>query len=375
MSLKKLNILYISSKKKWGGVSSWMLRTAMRLEERGHCVWILAHPRGRFAADNLDYPHLVKRKLGMDYNPSTVAYLVYFIKKNRIDVVVTNIEKEVIAGGCAARICGIPNIRRVGREDDFNRKWKVKWRHRLLVDQCITPCDLIRDNAVKRAPWLDPHKFVTIHNGKNQCHFDASLILLQRRKWGVSENALVIGVTSQLSGAKQIDRLIRVFHRISVRFPDTFLVVTGEGKDGVSLIELAEKLNLTHRMVFAGYTTQPLLAAAAYDIAVSCSGFEGFPNTVVEYFAVGRPVVTTNAGGVSEMAEDGVNSSVVPVGDDDALHDALVRLIQSPADRHRLSQNAIATIEKGFSEDLMVSKLADALRTAIEMKHKRGGRD
>ena len=55
-----------------------------------------------------------------------IYFIIRFIRKNQIDVMVTNIEKEVIVGGIAARICGIPNIRRVGREDDFNEKLKVK---------------------------------------------------------------------------------------------------------------------------------------------------------------------------------------------------------------------------------------------------------
>jgi hypothetical protein len=43
-----MNILYVYSKKRWGGVSSWMNKTALGLERKGHNVWILAHPNGRF---------------------------------------------------------------------------------------------------------------------------------------------------------------------------------------------------------------------------------------------------------------------------------------------------------------------------------------
>ena len=43
-----MNILYVSSKKRWGGVVSWMQRTALGLEKRGHSIWIISHPRSQF---------------------------------------------------------------------------------------------------------------------------------------------------------------------------------------------------------------------------------------------------------------------------------------------------------------------------------------
>ena len=42
-----MNILYVSSKKSWGGVVNWMAKTAMALEKRGHNVFIISHPNSR----------------------------------------------------------------------------------------------------------------------------------------------------------------------------------------------------------------------------------------------------------------------------------------------------------------------------------------
>ena len=75
----------------------------------------------------------------MDYNPAAILFLMRLIRTRDIQLIVTNIEREVITGGIAARLTNIPNIRRVGREDDFNEKLKVKWHHRLLVGQGTRP--------------------------------------------------------------------------------------------------------------------------------------------------------------------------------------------------------------------------------------------
>jgi glycosyltransferase involved in cell wall biosynthesis len=362
-----MNILYISSKKRWGGVTSWMQRTAMALESRGHQVTILAHPAGKFAVSAAKELSVVTRKLGMDYNPLAIRFLVKFIRENQVDLVVSNIEKEVIAGGIAARLCRIPNIRRVGREDDFNEKLKVKMHHRLLVDRCIVPCNLVRDNAVKRAPWLDESQFTTIYNGKNPKLFSETAIARQRKRWGLSDGVLVIGVTSQLTRQKNVLGLVRVFKRLRDRYQNIALVITGEGNEKVMLQKKVRDAHMDPWVIFSGFSADPLQTASAYDIAVSNSEFEGFPNTVVEYFAAGRPVVTTDAGGVEEMVIDHENGILVPTGNDDRLYDGIALLLDNDALRGTLAKNAIKTIANGFSEDHMIDQLERFFRESISL--------
>ena len=319
----------------------------------------MAHPKGRFAKSAADSLHVIPRKLGMDYNPAAILFLVRLIRTHGIDLVVTNIEKEVIAGGIAAMLCGIPNIRRVGREDDFNEKWKVKWHHQLLVNRCIVPCNRVRDNAMRRADWLKASQFTTIYNGKNSRQVSKNEIVLQRQKWGLAPNDFVVGVTSQLSAQKGLDRLVQVFGKLTEGNSERplYLVILGEGKEKENLQHMAQVHDLSSRVVFGGFTSDPIRAAAAYDIAVSNSTFEGFPNTVVEYFAAGRPVVTTDAGGVTEMAKHGENALVIPVGDDNALQIAIQDLIHRQVLRKKLGCNARETIQRGFSEDHMIDRL------------------
>jgi len=360
-----MNILYISSKKQWGGVSSWMNKTALGLERKGHNVWILAHPNGLFVQSASKKLKILSKKLGMDYNPATIFFLVRFIKKKHIDLIITNIEKEVIAGGIAARICGIPNIRRVGNEDDFNKRLKVKWHHRLLVDHCIVPCDLVKNNALKFTRWLNGDQFTTIYNGNNCKVFAQDDIKQQRKQWGLSDKDFIIGVTSRLAKAKGIESLIYVFHRILKNHPNCRLVIIGEGKEKENFKNMARELDIADSIIFGGFAQNPMQAAAAYDIAVSNSYFEGFPNTVVEYFAAGKPVVTTDAGGVAEMVKHEENALLIPCGDDAQLYDKIISLIENPELRKKLGQNAMKTIEQGFSEDIMIENLETLLKNIL----------
>jgi len=268
-------------------------------------------------------------------------------------------------GGAAGRLAKIPNIRRVGREDDFNMRLRVKWHHRLFVNRCIVPCDLIRENALKRAPWLDPSAFTTIYNGRNPAFFSQDDILKQRGKWDLGAEDIVLGVTTQLTKVKEVDVLIRAFAHLSRTHPNCYLVVTGEGPERRGLERLTRDLEVSHRVIFNGFTSDPLLTAAAYDIAVSSSRFEGFPNTVVEYFAVARPVVTTDAGGVLELVEHMHNGFVVPCSDEQKLYQGLETLVRDSHLRERLGRNALKSIQERFSEDTMLDNLETLFEETI----------
>jgi glycosyltransferase involved in cell wall biosynthesis len=347
-----LNILYVSNKKGWGGVVSRMHRLALGLERRGHRSWIVAHPRSRFVTSEPSGIRIIPKRLGMDYNPLVISYLAYFMRHNRVDVVVTNIKKEVIAGGIAARMAGISNVRLIGSPDDLGDD--ARWYQEKLVDHSVLPADAILKQAMEKVDWLDPATFTTIYNGRNPTAYSEREIDEHRHQWGISREHLAIGCTSHLSTVKGIDRLIAVFARVLERHDECRLVLTGEGLESGRLRGLARELGVADRVVFAGFSGDPMKADAAYDIAILNSSAEGFPNVIVEYFAVGRPVICTDVGGISEMVEDGRNGLMIPPGDDDALLARILLLIENQDLRLRLGRNALETLKQGFTEDAMI---------------------
>src|SRR6185369_7738983 len=65
---------------------------------------------------------------------------------------------------------------------------------------------------------------------------------------------------------------------------------------------------------------------------------EGVPKVLLEAAAVGRPIVATNVRGCREAVRDGVNGLLVAPGDLQQLVQAIVRLLNSRADRERFGQ-------------------------------------
>ena len=80
---------------------------------------------------------------------------------------------------------------------------------------------------------------------------------------------------------------------------------------------------------------------------------EGLPKTLLEAASTGRPIVTTEAPGCTEVVEEGVNGFCVPIQDAKALSDALITLIQNPSLRTQMGIAGRTRAERYFKDSLI----------------------
>ena len=89
----------------------------------------------------------------------------------------------------------------------------------------------------------------------------------------------------------------------------------------------------------------PALYATA-DCLVNPSTVDNMPNSILEAFASGVPVVSTNAGGIPDMVADGVSALLVPVGDHNAMATQVLRVLKDPTLAHSLRRAGLAEAQK-----------------------------
>lgn len=358
-----MNLLFISSKTGWGGIMSWMVLTAEGMQKRNHNVLIVSNPRSKLNQKN--YPHLniIEKRLGFDYNPYSIIYLTNQIRRHKIQCVVTNIRKEVIAGGQAAKLCKIPNVRRIGLSVDLNER--VKQLHKNLITHSIIPCDYIFNDASLKNDWLKRENFTTIYNGRNAVEFDESEIQRIRNLWGVSDNTIVIGTTVKLSKIKNVAGLVKVFSALLKDYENIKLVVAGTGPEEQNLRDLVQSLNISSHVFFNGFTHEAQLIAACYDIAVLNSDEEGFPNTLVEYLSAGTAAIAANVGGTDEILRNGYNGLMISPQNEEELLSKLRMLIEDKELRGKLGYNAIHSVKEKFSLDSMIDNLEKVFERVV----------
>ena len=113
-----------------------------------------------------------------------------------------------------------------------------------------------------------------------------------------------------------------------------------------SLRELAHSLGLAEAVHFPGRVDNadmPALYATA-DLVLNTSTVDNMPISLLEAFASGVPVVSTDAGGIPDMVDDGITGLLVPVGDVQAMAAAAMRLLQDRALAARLTQAALSRV-------------------------------
>jgi glycosyltransferase involved in cell wall biosynthesis len=115
---------------------------------------------------------------------------------------------------------------------------------------------------------------------------------------------------------------------------DFELVLVGDGPFREQLAARIEELGLQARVHMLGSLDGPGVRSAieAARALVLASFNEGVPTVVAEAFALGRPVVSTAVGGVSELVEPDVSGWLVRAGSADALAQALHKALAAPPD-------------------------------------------
>ena len=100
------------------------------------------------------------------------------------------------------------------------------------------------------------------------------------------------------------------------------------------------------------------------DVLVFPSYFEGLAQVQLEGMAAGLPIIGTKASGAADLITDGVEGYIIPVGDADALRDAMQRFIKCPDDLARMSPAARLTAER-HSWDAYGDRWMDLLRQVV----------
>ncbi len=172
--------------------------------------------------------------------------------------------------------------------------------------------------------------------------------------------------------------MVRALAAARRRLPHLHLQVAGRtDQPGYlkTIRKICRQLGVSGQVEFLGLQTQDqmrLLYSQA-DLVVLSSREEVSPLAAIEGLAVGIPVITTNAGGVAYIVEDGSVGRIVEVGDPEALADAICQLLGNESLYRRMSKSARAAAEKRFRKDrvaddyLAVYRLASKSATAAKI--------
>jgi len=181
-----------------------------------------------------------------------------------------------------------------------------------------------------------------------------------RSELGVGpDEVLVITVANLRVNKRYPDLLAAARWVVDTGAPVRF-VAAGQGPLEAEIRAEHARLGLGDRFRLLGYRSDAQRLIAGADLFALASSHEGLPVAVMEAFALGVPVVSTAAGGMTQAVHDGVDGLLVPPRDPNALADALVRALD-PTLRARLAAGAEASGAR-YSASFSVSRIESIYR-------------
>ena len=161
------------------------------------------------------------------------------------------------------------------------------------------------------------------------------------------EGRRVIVCVARLVHRKGQDQLIKALPSILEKFPDTILLIVGQGPIEQMLRNSARQLGVTHKVIFTGRVPHGDLAdyiclgeVFAMPVRSRFFGFEveGLGIAYLEASACGLPVVVGNSGGATDAVIDQVTGLLVDGTNVNEITDAICRLLADPAKAQAMGQ-------------------------------------
>jgi glycosyltransferase involved in cell wall biosynthesis len=207
---------------------------------------------------------------------------------------------------------------------------------------------------------LDPQRVAVAPTGVDVARFppvDEGSRAIARKSLHLEAGGPVVCVVGSLTSEKDPFSAIRAVARVD----GARLLVAGEGPLRPALEEQARAL-LPGRATFLAAVDDVRLVLAAADVLLLSSRTEGLPAVLIEAGLSSLPVVATPVGGVAEIVEDGVTGVLAPVGDAEAMANAID---QALAAGRAMGERARARCERHFGLDQVAETWAAVLRAVI----------
>jgi glycosyltransferase involved in cell wall biosynthesis len=360
-----MNIMFINSiaKKKFGGGEKWMITAAKGLSDRGHNIIVAGKKNSRFLGSAQKSGLNIKFfNIRGDFSLLNTIRISHFLKQNTINVLVCNLNKDVRVAGLAARFAN--NTVVIARHGVLlsGKKWKHKVTLTNLVDGILTNSESIKQ-IYQSYGWFRQNFVHVIYNGigdkSDVISFDFSNQFPGKK---------IIVSAGRLVEQKGFSYLIEAAAQLKKYRDDLIFIIAGEGRLENQLKRMISRLQLEESFYFLGFIKDIDAYIKGCTLFVLPSLFEGMPNAVMEAMALGKPVISTDVNGVSELMENERTGRIIPSKNSEILAKTINALIDNNQILEEYGKNGLDRVKNNFTITLMISNLESYFLEKINEK-------
>jgi len=314
---------------------------------------ILVCPKGSAISDESGpFATVCRVPMGGDLDPRFPICLLRVIRRERPDLIHVHSRRGAdVWGGLAARLSGTKSVitRRV---DNPEKRLVARMKYR-MYDRVIAISEGIR--TVLLSQDIPEDKMVCVPSAVDQELYQK----VCRNEWfrgefGLGPEMKAIGVIAQLIPRKGHRFLIEAAPSILKACPEARFIFFGQGPLKDHLESLCRENDLDGKVLFGGFRRDLEKILPCLSMVVHPATMEGLGVALLQASAAGVPIVASRTGGIPEILLDGQNGYLVPVGDVDALAQAIIALLIDPATAQKFGRKGREIARSLFSIEKMV---------------------
>jgi glycosyltransferase involved in cell wall biosynthesis len=352
-----VKVCYILGTLEVGGAERQLLLLLKKIDREKFFPVVIALRGGRMRREFEGIARVFVPGKKWKIDPFVLFRVVQVLKRERPDILHTFMFTSNTWGRLAGILAGVPVIIASERSLDL---WKRPYH--FLIDRFFaryTQKIVCNSQEVMKTyeKILGRYsgKLSVIYNGIETDFYDRVEYKEEiRKKLGIEKNAKVVLTGGRLSPEKGLDTLISAVPRVLKECMETRFVISGEGSEEDKLLELAKKLGVDKKVIFAGYRRDLPELIKISSIVVLPSLWEGMPNLLLEAMALKKPVIATDIGGSREIVRDAENGFLVPIRDSEKLAEKMVYLLKNNGLCRTMGDRGYGMVKEKFSADSMV---------------------
>ena len=197
-------------------------------------------------------------------------------------------------------------------------------------------------------------------NGIDKDYFNPELYSSEdkmelRKELGILENDFVFIFVGRLVRDKGINELIAAFLKLQSNTKKVKLLLVGSFENDLDPLntETIRAIQECNTIITVGFQEDVRSYYAFSDALVFPSYREGFPNVVLQAGAMGLPCIVTNISGCNEIIIEGQNGTIIPVKDESAIFNAMIKLSSDKDYYSVLKSNARKMITSRYEQQVV----------------------
>jgi glycosyltransferase involved in cell wall biosynthesis len=362
----KKNILYFITKANFGGAQKYVYELACEANSQGHKVTVLVGGDGLLVEklketgiSVIQLNHL-KRDINLFGEVRSFVEMIKLFRKIKPDLIHLNSSKAGLAA-LAGRLCGINKIIFTIHGWAFNENrsrlskllFKKLYFLTILLSSSAVAVSTETAKQARTIPcyFLIKNKIKIIKNGIKPIEFmDRTTVRkIFKEKYGIPEEAFLIGTFSELHPIKGLQFLIEAAAEICKTSPQTNFLILSTGQEKEKLTNLIAELGLKNKVILGGFLKDAPKYLKGFDLFIMTSLSEALPLSLLEAGSAEIPIISTNVGGIPEIITDGQTGILIKPGISTEIVNAINSVLEENLASKKLATNLKNKIDTEFN--------------------------